>query len=167
MIPVKATGNGEVWIVRIRVTGISYESIYPVLVCGQPGWIEVGDNTGSVHKVRPVEVMIVVISVSKIVPTVSCDVRGRSWIIVSESALPIRGDMVSLETCLQSSPSQDMSPGSRSAAEEEIRTPKIRTYDATPLRFIHEWVNLSVVREKFVSFLKLRQASLSSRDVSG
>ena len=40
--------------------------------------LEVSYYTCGINKVRPMEVMIVVIGISKIVPTVSCNVRGSS-----------------------------------------------------------------------------------------
>ena len=74
VVPVEAARDGEVWVVRGWVAGVPDEGVDPVLVGGQPGWIEVGDDAGGVDEVRPVEVVIVVVRVSEIVSTVSSHV---------------------------------------------------------------------------------------------
>ena len=59
--PVEGAGEGEVGIIRDGVAGVADERVDPVLVRGEPGGVEVADDGGSVNKVRPVEVVVVVV----------------------------------------------------------------------------------------------------------
>ena len=67
------------------------------------------------------------------------------WIMSSESALLISGDIASLGTRLESESSLDISQDSKFGWKEEIWTPKIRT--KPPLRTARAWKRPSRVRE--------------------
>ncbi len=74
--PVERAREGEVLVVGDGVAGVADEGVDPVFVCGDPRGVEVADDGGGVDEVGPVEVVVVVVGVSKVFTCVTRNV-GR------------------------------------------------------------------------------------------
>ena len=74
MIPVKHSREGKHAVFRAGVRGVAHEGVHPGFVEGEPGGVEVGDHGSGVDEVAVVEMVVVVIRVTKVLAGVACDV---------------------------------------------------------------------------------------------
>lgn len=76
MVPVKGSGNGEVWVQGRRVGSVTDQGIDVVFVSGEPRRVEVADDSGGQNEVAIVEMVVVVIGIAKVYTSIACNV-GR------------------------------------------------------------------------------------------
>jgi hypothetical protein len=76
MIPIKISADREVIICGRRVGNISDKRIDKIFVVSDPGWVQISNYSCSIDEISIMEMMIVVICISEIIPWITCHIRG-------------------------------------------------------------------------------------------
>lgn len=74
MVPVEAARKGKQVVLRAWICRITNESIYPGLVEGEPGGVQVRYYRCSVDEVAKKKHVIVVIRITEVLAGITCDI---------------------------------------------------------------------------------------------
>lgn len=77
MVPIKVPPQREILVLRARISNITYENVDVVLVLSHPLRVEVANRGGCKNMISIVEVVIVVVRVTKVGSRIACYVCRR------------------------------------------------------------------------------------------